>query len=81
MDLRKYKYINNTKNLPGYADAKTPATSSSGSSFNYGNAITSGLSAIGGVADAFNTSEYTTDNMLNKYSSTDNASVNGISFQ
>ena len=81
MDLRKYKYINNTKNLPGYADAKTPPTSGSGNSFNYGNAITSGLSAIGGVADAFNTSEYTTDNMLNKYSSTDNASVNGISFQ
>lgn len=77
MDLRKYKYINNTKSLPGYADAKT----GNGNSFNYGNAITSGLSALGGVADAFNTSEYTTDNMLNKYSSTDNASVNGISFQ
>ena len=81
MDLRKYKYINNTKSLPGYTDAKAPATTSGGNSFNYGSAITSGLSALGGVADAFNTSEYTTDNMLNKYSSTDNASVNGISFQ
>ena len=81
MDLRKYKYINNTKNLPGYADAKTPPTSGSGNSFNYGNAITSGLSAIGGVADAFNTSEYTTSNMLNKYGQNDTANINGVSFQ
>ena len=49
MDLRKYKYINNTKSLPGYADAKAPATTSGGNSFNYGSAITSGLSALGGV--------------------------------
>ena len=68
MDLRKYKYINNTRNLPGYADSKDNKTNvgnQTSTTPDIGKGISSSLGFLSNAVNSLNTSDYTANNVVN----------------